>query len=520
LFPNTKPEPGDHLQEQHNQKHDALAHYLIKEDGHLYRQLTAAEKERGRVDARRVVCDTEIFDTIREWHLQLGHAGVNKVSQAVIERFYGIRKDDVEWVLKHCQTCLLKRQNRSQTPARAPREPVVSGRTLERVEIDLIDFRHEPDGEYKWILQIKDHFSTFISLFPLKSQRPEEVAAVIAQWIGMFGHPEILQCNNSQEFKDVLLAALKEHAIKVVSGPTTAQVQGSVEQVNHTMEVKIQQWKTYIELARFSSKKWTLSLPWVALAVNQQPRSSLGQQSPYEVFFNRKPRREIETRLQNIPAESEDPNANIGANAGEDRSISFSFGEREDEEELESDLATGDSASQREVPKNETPTTRQSGPDSPPVPSIMLPSNPQLASRPSPLGPPPPIPPRPRDLFPNLQPQKPLKTRLPFSRIHILRSQRRQPNSDPRPLPLQQPAVDSDPQPAPQHELRDKQPTEPFRDISSEHWYEEQLVPASERKRKHWNNKELRKRQVAELWGEGWQKVFDPGKTLPCSISY
>jgi hypothetical protein len=68
--------------------------------------------------------------------------------------------------------------------------------------------------------------------------------------------------------------------------------------------------------------------------------------------------------------------------------------------------------------------------------------------------------------------------------------------------------------------LRDKQPTGPFSDITAEHWYADQLVPAAERKRKHWSNKELRRRQIGESWGEGWEKVFDSGKTLPCSLSH
>jgi hypothetical protein len=68
--------------------------------------------------------------------------------------------------------------------------------------------------------------------------------------------------------------------------------------------------------------------------------------------------------------------------------------------------------------------------------------------------------------------------------------------------------------------LRDKHPTGPFRDISSEHWYGEQLVPAAQRKRKHWSNKAKRKHQVGQLWGEGWQQVFDPGKAMPYSNSH
>jgi hypothetical protein len=104
LFPNTKPEPGPTQKAQYNQKHDALTNYCVKDDGQLYRLPTDKEKQRGKADDRRVICNTEIFDRIREVHLQLKHAGVNKVSKVIGERFYGIRKEEVEWLLKHCQT--------------------------------------------------------------------------------------------------------------------------------------------------------------------------------------------------------------------------------------------------------------------------------------------------------------------------------------------------------------------------------------------------------------------------------
>jgi hypothetical protein len=68
--------------------------------------------------------------------------------------------------------------------------------------------------------------------------------------------------------------------------------------------------------------------------------------------------------------------------------------------------------------------------------------------------------------------------------------------------------------------LRDKHPTGPFSNIDLEHWYEDQLVPAAERKRKRWSNKAKRRGEVREIWGEGWEQVFDPGKTLPYSISH
>lgn len=160
----------------------------------------------------------------------------------------------VEWLLKRCQTCLLERQNRS----RAPLQSIIFNRTLERVQIDLVDFRHEPDGQYKWILHVKDHFSKFTSLYALKSKTSEEVAGSIAQRIGMLGHPEILQCDNGREFKGVQLQLLKSFGIHVINGrPRTPRTQGLVERANGTMKYKIQWWKVI-----WKEKDWIRRSGW------------------------------------------------------------------------------------------------------------------------------------------------------------------------------------------------------------------------------------------------------------------
>ncbi|KAI5854866.1 hypothetical protein BZA05DRAFT_252488 [Tricharina praecox] len=221
--PDLKPEPGPDQQRRWNHKYEAVLHYRIHDDdGKLYRTATA-KRDQGRAN-RRVICDSEIFDRIREVHLELGHAGVNKVASAVTDRYHGIRKKEVDWLLKRCQTCVLKRQNRSHTPLepvvfnpplerihtepigivsrpleriqveptsvvnrpleRIQTEPIsIVNRPLERVQIDLVDFRHEPDRLYWWVLYIEDHFSKFTSLYPLKSKAPRDVAGCMAQWI-------------------------------------------------------------------------------------------------------------------------------------------------------------------------------------------------------------------------------------------------------------------------------------------------------------------------------------------------
>jgi transposase InsO family protein len=72
---------------------------------------------------------------------------------------------------------------------------------MQRVQIDLMDFRTDCDGDYKWIIQVKDHFSRYVWLFALYEKDSEEVTAHLKQWIGAFGEPQIIQSDNGSEFK-------------------------------------------------------------------------------------------------------------------------------------------------------------------------------------------------------------------------------------------------------------------------------------------------------------------------------
>jgi hypothetical protein len=60
-----------------------------------------------------------------------------------------------------------------------------------------MDFTSQPDREYNWVLQIKDHFSRMIWLFPLKEKSSPEVARALTTWI----QPYRFYCDNGSEFK-------------------------------------------------------------------------------------------------------------------------------------------------------------------------------------------------------------------------------------------------------------------------------------------------------------------------------
>jgi hypothetical protein len=223
-----------------------------------------------------VVPENEAFDTIANQHLRLLHAGKNKTWEAVQQKFYGITRADVEFVIKRCKNCALNRP----AATKAPLVPIVTSRAWERVQADLIDMRHEPSGQYKWILHIKDHFSKYTQLYPLKSKHAEPIAEEFTRFIAAFLPPKIVQTDNGKEFKGALLILLRKYGIQIINGaPRSPQTQGLVEQANGVVEAKLRAWKM-----DNGSTEWANGIMEVTLAMNTQKHSTIGC-APVELLF-------------------------------------------------------------------------------------------------------------------------------------------------------------------------------------------------------------------------------------------
>ena len=87
-----------------------------------------------------------------------------------------------------------------------------------------------PDGEYKWVYHMEDHFSKFYMLFAIKDKEAPSVAYNIHHWIAVLGIFEILQSDNGGEFKGICLELMRRYGVKVINGrPRTPRTQGLIE---------------------------------------------------------------------------------------------------------------------------------------------------------------------------------------------------------------------------------------------------------------------------------------------------
>ena len=153
------------------------------------------------------------FDFIERIYTAGDHNGNKKTFQRVKKEVVGISRADVQWLLEHCQVCMMNWQNTTQ----ALLQPIVVTEVLGRVQADLIDIRTKLDGEHMWILPLKNYFSKFSMLYALTNKRTSEITYYISLFVRNLGIPGILQFDNGREFQEALLLFLKKHNIRLAN---------------------------------------------------------------------------------------------------------------------------------------------------------------------------------------------------------------------------------------------------------------------------------------------------------------
>jgi hypothetical protein len=120
------------------------------------------------------------FSFITDIHRNLQYFGICKTYKQVIEQYWGITRNNITWVVNWYLICNLG----SSAKNKSIPIPIVSSWCLNRVYIDLIDYRTTPDRIYCWLVQFKDYFLYYIWLVLLPNKEVSILANLIAPWIG------------------------------------------------------------------------------------------------------------------------------------------------------------------------------------------------------------------------------------------------------------------------------------------------------------------------------------------------
>eukprot|EP01137_Pigoraptor_chileana_P011453 Opistho-2@62365 len=173
--------------------------------------------------------------------MDANHLGSRKTKSVVMQRKFHIPRTVVERFTGLCRSCPEKGR---PVPASGTLRPIRTDAFLDRIQIDLINLAATPDGSYKYILTVRDHFTRCTWLYALQTKEAQGVADNLEKQFDLFGAPSILQSDNGKEFVAHVIKALAAtvNATLINGRPYHPQSQGSVERANGVVSDLLYKW--------------------------------------------------------------------------------------------------------------------------------------------------------------------------------------------------------------------------------------------------------------------------------------
>lgn len=236
-----------------------------------------------------VVKKSELSSIVHSYFDQSKGEGALKLAKSMRHKYSGLSRNFIQ---KNLNTMKETQKIRPLFQNKAPLRPIKAGKVQERHQVDLVNMQSMPitiDGiTYKYIMSVIDIFSRFVFLRPLQSKESAEVAENLRNIYNEHGPPEILQSDQGTEFKGVVKILCEALNVKIIkSAAYSPQTQGKDERSHRT-------WKEKIKFDVINSDgelNWVENLPNYQQLYNESPHSSLGMQSPFEVYYGRHPNR-------------------------------------------------------------------------------------------------------------------------------------------------------------------------------------------------------------------------------------
>ena len=226
-----------------------------------------------------------------------GHRGVEATTMILCESFiWKDMKADIQAFIDGCIHCMVSRNG-----AKIPR-PLGSALHATRPnEVLHFDFLFMGPGKdkYKYVLILKDDFSSYVWLFPTEVASAETAAESICSWVAAFGAPDWFVSDQGTHFKNQLVQKITEE-LRIEHHFTTAYTpwaNGTVErvcrEVLRTCRALCSEWQ-------LAPQDWPAVIETIQSILNCSPLPRLGvsresdvSRSATEVFTGMKPRRPL-----------------------------------------------------------------------------------------------------------------------------------------------------------------------------------------------------------------------------------
>ncbi|CAF3798384.1 unnamed protein product [Adineta steineri] len=231
----------------------------------------------------RIAVMEHYYKILKEAHLKTGHGGRDKVRYETGQHYYWIPSKVIDVFLPTCVSCQLRKPLKAHVVPTA----IISLGFMMRLQMDLVDMRTRPDGESKWILHCRDHFTKYSWAYALPSKEAHYVAENLLSLFYQFGPSKILQSDNGKEFTAHVIKDLKIMwpGLIIINGrPRHPQSQGLVERGNSTLCDILGKL-----MHDRNTNHWTSCLLPAIYSMNTSLAQGI-KHTPFEVVFGQKPR--------------------------------------------------------------------------------------------------------------------------------------------------------------------------------------------------------------------------------------
>ena len=169
-------------------------------------------------------------------HHDMGHQGIQKVSQRVLQRFEwpGLFDSIAKWIAT-CDVCQQARKPYGHT--NFPMKSVKSRRFNELIQMDHLKVSRTERGNTHILVMI-DHFSKLAEAVPCSEDTAKETCDwLIQRWFSRYGTPAYIQSDNGTQFTAELTRCFIEagYSLQVFSTPEHPRTNGLVERQNRTL---------------------------------------------------------------------------------------------------------------------------------------------------------------------------------------------------------------------------------------------------------------------------------------------
>ena len=176
----------------------------------------------------------------------------------------------VDEVTKSCQKCQLRRK---LAPTNSIGHIEVPSAPFETISIDHFQYKSYTEGQYRYLLTIKDDFSKFVNFVPVRTKTMREVWVVLDTLFVVTGKPRVIRADNAFRTQEFLEWGATRNICLYFSPPYRPRSNGMVERVHVDINDLLPQ---VLAVMGKVPKDWLWGISMVAKCLNHTPSTTHG----------------------------------------------------------------------------------------------------------------------------------------------------------------------------------------------------------------------------------------------------